>query len=189
MEAPGLTPPPFYQIAAKCVNQWENIFLVRLRIDNDNCTHTSLDCGMPKWVGFFKFLGELHLSAFGCEVTRQWGILEDLSDLNMGPWVAFFIGFQKHGFLPKKCPGGFFSLKTWICADFLEHDCLLAKNMFLCSNFTWKFSQTRHMMVLILIQSWRGVMKRCVRGFFSIAWIGFKPSLACRWDITTFVRK
>ena len=24
MEAPGLTPPPFYQIAAKCVNQWEN---------------------------------------------------------------------------------------------------------------------------------------------------------------------
>ena len=49
MEAPGLTPPPFYQIAAKCVNQWEN----SSQIDNDNCTHTSLDCGMPKWVGFF----------------------------------------------------------------------------------------------------------------------------------------
>ena len=43
--------------------------LVRLRRDNDNCTHTSLGCGMPKWVGFF--LCKLHLSAFGCEVTRQ----------------------------------------------------------------------------------------------------------------------
>ena len=56
MEAPGLTPPPFYQIASKCVNQWGNSSQTEkreIRRGNDNCTHTSLDCGMPKWVVFY----------------------------------------------------------------------------------------------------------------------------------------
>ena len=134
----------------------------------------------------------MHLSAFGCEVTRQWGILEYLSDLNMGPWVAFFYWFSKTWIFTQKCPGGFFIIKKVDLRRFFRTWLFVGKkNMFLWSNFTWKFSQTRHMMVLILIQSWRegGLWKDVYAGFFSIAWIGFKPSLARRWDITTFVRK
>ena len=88
MEAPGLTPPPFYQIALKCVNQWENIFLVRreqiMTIVPITLHPSIVECQNV-------FLGESHLSAFGCEVTHQWGIAEDLSDLKMGPRVSSYV--------------------------------------------------------------------------------------------------
>ena len=69
--------------------------LVRLRRDNDNCTHTSLGCKlrMPKWVGFFYFsvnhiwvlsVVKLHASGGYC---RRFIWLEDRIP---GQWLFYF---------------------------------------------------------------------------------------------------